>query len=142
MSETSLPDGQVCPNPDCNIDQRFKGFRGYACPECAALLVVACSKCDSGAIEEHDGTPFCSEHIPKMDADGDTGKTDIDKEAVQLQLQQILKTVGQSDLDSFSTTIVEQNCLGVWKEAGGIKLDEIRPNQSDNADNMDGINNE
>ncbi len=69
---TERPPGQVCPNPDCHIDQRWEGFRGLACPECGTKLAVACEKCDSGAVERVDGSPRCSEHVPDLVADGGT----------------------------------------------------------------------
>ena len=76
-SEPDLPEGQVCPNPECHIDQRFKGFCGLACPECATRLVVACSECDSGAVEEVAGSPYCSDHVPELVSDG--GQETADK---------------------------------------------------------------
>jgi len=72
LNERSRPAGQVCPNPDCHIDQRWEGFNGLACPECATRLVVACSLCDSGAVERNeDGEPLCSDHnSQELVADG------------------------------------------------------------------------
>lgn len=74
MSEagTERCEGQVCPNEECHIDQRFRGFWGLACPECACRLVVACAKCDSGAVEEIDGSARCSDHAHEIVADGGT----------------------------------------------------------------------
>jgi nucleoside 2-deoxyribosyltransferase len=67
MTETEVKDqrepGQICPNPECSVDQRFKGHRGFVCPECAVKLVVACSMCNSGAVEEVGGSPRCSDHV-------------------------------------------------------------------------------
>ncbi|MDS0258588.1 hypothetical protein NDI56_04075 [Haloarcula sp. S1CR25-12] len=65
---TDRCEGQVCPNDDCNIDQRFPGFHGFCCPECACRLVVACSRCDSGAVEEIDGSPVCPNHAQEVAA--------------------------------------------------------------------------
>lgn len=61
-SGSERPPGQVCLNSDCHLDQRWEGFHGLACPECATRLVVACSRCDSPATEEIGDTPFCESH--------------------------------------------------------------------------------
>lgn len=77
------PEGQVCPNTDCHLDQRWRGFRGLACPECATKLVVACRMCDSPATEDlDDGVTACDDHIgfqtpTKSKYDNKRGKYDL-----------------------------------------------------------------
>ena len=68
MKSELLSEGQVCPggqskDHDCHIDQRWEGFRGFACPHCACRLVVACRYCNRGAIgDDLNGLAVCEDH--------------------------------------------------------------------------------